>query len=161
MENLLASAANGKDYQQDLNFIAEFYGDDIDKVLLHTQMELFWSIILSAFPTTANVGIRDIVQHVCTLSPGMRISITQVCSLIHLLLVMPAKNAVSEKSASASALRRVKSYLRTCTIMSDSRLNNLLVLHVHKDRCDSLVLEDCLNEFVCGSKHRVSLFGKF
>ena len=157
LENLLVSAANGKDYQQDLNFIADFYGDDIDKVLLHTQMELFRSIILSAFPTTANVGIRDIVQHVCTLSPGMRISITQVCSLIHLLLVMPATNAVSERSA--SALRRVKSYLRTT--MSDSRLNNLLVLHVHKDRCDSLVLEDCLNEFVCGNEHRLSLFGKF
>ena len=91
----------------------------------------------------------------------MRISITQVCSLIrsyiHLLLVMPATNAVSERSA--SALRRVKSYLRTT--MSDSRLNKLLVLHVHKDHCDSLVLEDCLNKFLCGSEHRFSLFGKF
>ena len=119
-------------------------------------MELF-RIILSAFPTTANVGVRDIVQHVCTLSPGVRMSITQVCSLVRLLLVKPATNAVSERSA--SALRRVKSYLRTT--MTDSRLNNLLVLHVHKDRCDSLVLEDCLNEFVCCSEHRLSLFGKF
>eukprot|EP00731_Ephydatia_muelleri_P007058 Em0003g1306a len=153
LENLLTSAANGTDYQQDLNFIAEFYGDDIDKVLLQNQMELFRSIILSAFPTTANVGVRDIVQHVCTLSPGVRMSITQVCSLVRLLLVMPATNAVSERSA--SALRRVKSYLRTT--MTDTRLNNLLVLHVHKDR----VLEDCLNEFVCGSEHRLSLFGKF
>ena len=114
-------------------------------------------VILSAFPTTANVGVRDIVQHVCTLSPGVRLSITQVCSLVRLLLVMPATNAVGERSA--SALRRVKSYLRTT--MTDTRLNNLLVLHVHKDRCDSLVLEDCLNEFVCGSEHRLSLFGKF
>ena len=55
LENLLTSAANGTDYQHDLNFIAEFYDDDIDKVLLQTQMELF-QIILSAFPTTANVG---------------------------------------------------------------------------------------------------------
>ena len=84
-------------------------------------------------------------------------SITQVCSLVRLLLVKPATNAVSERSA--SALRRVKSYLRTT--MTDSRLNNLLVLHVHKDCCDSLVLEDCLNEFVCGSEHHLSLFGKF
>ena len=155
LENLLTSAANGTDYQQDLNFIAEFYGDDIDKVLLQTQVELFRSILLSAFPTTANVGVRD--KHVCTLSPGVRMSITQVCSLVRLLLVMPATNAVSERSA--YALRRVKSYLRTT--MTDTRLNNLLVLHVHKDRCDSLVLEDCLNEFVCGSEHRLSLFGKF
>ena len=57
LENLLTSAANGTDYQKDLNFIAEFYGDDIYKVLLQTQMELFRSIILSAFPTTANVGV--------------------------------------------------------------------------------------------------------
>ena len=42
--------------------------------------------------------------------------------------------------------------------MTDTRLNNLLVLHVHKDRCDSLVLEDCLNEFVCGSEHRLSVW---
>eukprot|EP00731_Ephydatia_muelleri_P025509 Em0017g592a len=155
LENLLTSAANGTDYQQDLNFIAEFYGADMDKVLLQTQMELFRSIILSAFPTTANVGIRDIVQHVCTLSSGVHMSITQVSSLVRLLLVMPATNAVSERSA--SALRRVKSYLRTT--MTDK--NNLLVLHVHKDRCDSLVLEDCLNKFVCGSERRLSLFGKF
>ena len=115
LEKLLTSAANGTDYQHDLNFIAEFYDDDIDKVLLQTQMELF-RIILSAFPTTANVGVRDIVQHVCTLSPGVRMSITQVCSLVRLLLVKPATNAVSERSA--SALRRVKSYLRTT--MTDS-----------------------------------------
>ena len=32
------------------------------------------------------------------------------------------------------------------------------VLHVHKDRCDSSVLADCLNiQFVCGSEHRLSL----
>ena len=70
LENLLASALNGTDYQQHLNFIAEFYGDDFDKVLLQTQMELFRSILLSAFPNTANIGVRDIVQHehVCTLS---------------------------------------------------------------------------------------------
>ena len=74
-----------------------------------------------------------------------------------MILVMPATNAVSGRSA--SALRRVKTYLRTT--MSDARLYNLLVLHVHKDRCDSLVLADCLNDFVSGSEHRLSLFGKF
>ena len=132
--------------EQITNKIKLFYGDDIDKVLHQTQMGLFWSILLSAFPNTANIGVRDIVQHVCTLSLGMRMSITEVCTLVRLLLVMPATNAVSERSA--SALRKVKTYLRTT--MCDTRLNNLLVLHVHKDRCDSLVLTVCLNQFVCG-----------
>ena len=114
-------------------------------------MELFRSILLSAFPNTANIDVRDIVQHVCTLFLGMRMSITEVCTLVHLLLVMPATNAVSERSA--SALRKVKTYLRTTKC--DTRLNNLLVLHVHKDRCDSL---DCLNQFVCGSEHLAFLY---
>ena len=120
-------------------------------------MGLFRSILLSAFPNTANIGVRDIVQHVCTLSLGMRMSITQVCTLVRLLLVMPATNAVGERSA--SALRKVKTYLRTT--MCDTRLNNLLVLHVHKDRCDSLVLAVCLYQFMSDSEHRLSLFGKF
>ena len=66
---------------------------------------------------------------------------------------------LSVHERSASALRRVKTYLRTT--MCDTRLNNLLVLHVHKDRCNSLVLADCLNQLVCGSEHRLSLFGRF
>ena len=121
LENLLASAANG-------NFIAEFYGDHIAR-LLQTQMELFWSITLSSFPNSANICVRNIVQHVCTLSLGVHMNIMQVCTFVCLLLVMPATNAVSQQSV--SALRRVRTYLRTT--MSDKRLNNLLVLQVHND----------------------------
>ena len=47
--------------------------------------------------------------------------------------------------------------------MSESRLSSQLALHVQKNRCDSLVLSDCWNQFVCGtgSEHRLSVFGKF
>lgn len=157
LERLLTSAAAGSDYAEDFTFITTFYGTDIDPQVLHTQLELFESIIQSAFPHATAVGIHEIIKHIRSLSSGIRISISQVCILLNLLLVMPATNAVSERSA--SALRRVKTYLRTT--MSNARLNNLLVLHVHKDRCDSLVLADCLNDFVSGSEHRLSLFGKF
>ena len=47
---------------------------------------------------------------------------------------MPATNVTSERSF--SALRRVKSYLRST--MSQQRMNNLMLLHVHKDLTDSL-----------------------
>ena len=60
---------------------------------------------------------------------------------------------------SASAVRRIKTYLRST--MSQLRLNNLLILHIHKERTDNLELTTCLNEFVFGSEHRVSIFGKF
>ena len=82
---------------------------------------------------------------------------SEVCTLLNLLMVVPATNTVSERSA--SGVRRVKTYLRSR--MSQIRFNNLLILHVHKDKTDNLNLVDCLNEFVSLNDHRFSVFGKF
>ena len=71
--------------------------------------------------------------------------------------MIPATNAVSERSA--SALRRVKTYLRST--MSQLRLNNLMILHVHKQRTDELNLRASLNEFVSGNEHRSNSIEKF
>ena len=60
---------------------------------------------------------------------------------------MPATNAVSERSF--SAMRRFFTYLRTN--MGPNRLNNTMVLHVHKERLDQLSLIDIANDFVKGS----------
>ena len=70
---------------------------------------------------------------------------------------MPATNATSEHSF--SALRRVKSYLRSTT--SQQRLNNLMLLYVHKQHTDSLDELSIANEFVGESEHRLQAFGQF
>ena len=36
--------------------------------------------------------------------------------------------------------------------MGDSRLNHLMMLHVHKDRTDALTLVDVANDFIGGEK---------
>ena len=77
--------------------------------------------------------------------------------LAKLLLVMPATNAVSEKSF--SALKRVKTYLRSIT--TDQRLNNVMTLHVHKDETDKLNLVDIADEFCSKSENRKQIFGNF
>ncbi len=69
---------------------------------------------------------------------------------------MPATNASSE--GSFSGLRRVKTYLHAT--MSQERLNNLMILHVHKDKTDILDMKYLLNEFV-DSDHRSYIFAKF
>ena len=70
---------------------------------------------------------------------------------------MLATNATSERSFSApTALRRVKSYLRTTM-----RLNYLMLLHVHKERTDNLDHRSVLNEFFGDSEHCSGLFAKF
>ena len=73
------------------------------------------------------------------------------------ILIMPATNSTSERSF--SALRRLKTYLRNT--MSQEKLNNLIVLHVHKDMTDSLDLRSICKEFVGDSEHRHRVFGTF
>ena len=70
--------------------------------------------------------------------------------------MMLATNARSERSF--SALRRAKTYL--LLTMSQQRLNQLMLLHVRKDRTDSLNLVDVANDFISGSDYRKNFFGK-
>ena len=42
-----------------------------------------------------------------------------------------------------------------------SHLNNLMMLHVHKDRTGALTLVDVANDFVVEKENRKQLFGKF
>ena len=69
---------------------------------------------------------------------------SEVCKLLKPLLVIPAMNAASERSASAL---RIKPYLRST--MSQSHLNNL---YVHKELANSvfpivlMILSVCMKE---------------
>ena len=70
-------------------------------------------------------------------------------------MVMPVSNATSKRSF--SALRRVTTYLRST--MTQARLNNFMVLHVHKDRLDKIDLSQIGNKFIAAHDHRRSIFG--
>ena len=54
-------------------------------------------------------------------------------TLVIILLVIPAANGTSERTF--SALRRVKTFLKST--MNQARMNNLITLHVHKERTDA------------------------
>ena len=64
----------------------------------------------------------------------MQFFYSEVLKLTQLLLVMPATNAVSE--GTFSVMRVIKNYMRTNS--SQQRLNNTMLLYVHKDRTDRL-----------------------
>ena len=63
------------------------------------------------------------------MSSAVQANFSEICTLLKLTMVIPANNAVSERSA--SALHRVKTHLRST--MTQSHLNHLLILHCHKD----------------------------
>ena len=54
-------------------------------------------------------------------------------------------------------------YNKSClrATITQTRLNNITILHVHKSLTDELNLMDIGNEFACESSHREGLFGKF
>ena len=67
---------------------------------------------------------------------------SEICTLLKLVLVVPATNAVSERSA--SALCRVKSKFTIDNVPESSK--QLDGIHVHKQMTDKL--KACVNEFV-------------
>ena len=80
-----------------------------------------------------------------------------VIVLAKLILVSPTNNAENERMF--SALRRLKTYLQST--MSDERLNYLMVLHVQKEKTDSINLIKTANSFVNRNENRKRLFGIF
>ncbi len=69
-------------------------------------------------------------EYFLSLSQGQRLLVPQVVALLQFILIIPATNATSERSF--SALRLLKSYLRTTPLQE--RLNYLMLLDVHKKR---------------------------
>ena len=86
----------------------------------------------------------------------------QVENLLRLLLVSPASSCEAERSF--SALRRIKTWLRST--MTQTRLNNVMVCHVQREILLKLSPEVIADQFVRGTYStaekniRTSVFGR-
>ena len=78
--------------------------------------------------------LNDIIDLLKRQNAPMQAFFSEIVKLTKLLLVMPATNAVSERSL--SAIRVIKNYLRTNS--SQDRLNHTMLLYDHKDLTDKL-----------------------
>ena len=157
LENLILKAARGQDYSQELEFVTDFYGTDFSKDSLKSQLETFGAAFRSDSESNTEITFQTILKFFKEKSPEIMSLLSEVKTLLKLILVMPATNATSERSF--SALKRIKSYLRT--LMGQERLNNLMVLHVHKDYTESLDLVKVANDFVAEHEYRLQRFGTF
>ena len=133
--------------------VLTFYGSDFHQSdRLKTQLHL-----LHTGSDKSLTDLESIITYLKTLDKVERECFSEVVKVVKLILVMPATNAVSERSF--SALRRLKSWLRTTTCQA--RLNWCMILHVHKDKTDSLQLNSVANEFVSRNNSRMQIFGYF
>ena len=155
LQDLLPKAVKGDDYKECLNHVTSLYHDDLDA----QQLQLHLEILQANFGLVdkTSVTVCDIRDYILSLSPYERDLMSEVVTVLKLIMVLPSTNAVSERSF--SALKRFKTYLGST--MKQDRFNHLLLLHVHKDRTDSLLLTHLAEQFVSSSKHRLSVFGRF
>ena len=155
LEQLIVKASKGNSYNDELDEVCRFYGSDLSRDQLEVQLSLLQPLCEKTDEEVES--IHDIIKILRELSSSEKIAFSSVWTAMKLLLVMPATNATSERSF--SALRRIKSYLRST--MSQQRLNNLMLLYVNKDKTDVLDLRKTGQEFVSGREGRIRTFGDF
>ena len=155
VEELLLLAANKKSCSHKVKEITDFYGSDFNASELQLQLELFAQMDVQ--PARQTITFSDIHQYFKSLPTPQLSLVCEVAHLVKFVLLMPATNAVSERSA--SAMRRIKTYLRTT--MTQRRLNYLMILHIHKHLTDTIDRSKILNEFASANDERKKLFGQF
>ncbi|KAH7935599.1 hypothetical protein HPB52_010338 [Rhipicephalus sanguineus] len=102
------------------------HSTDFDLDRLAAQLLLLPTVISGAGVNT----VEDVAEQLRSESQTVRNLLDQVVKLVQLLLTVPASAASGERSF--SALRRVKTYLRSR--MTQARLTHLLLLHTHRER---------------------------
>ena len=116
----------GLQFSEELKLAVTTYRSDIHESNLQIQLQALGSNFQENI-----FKLRDYLQK---LTLAERLVLNEITTVMKLILVMPATNAVSERSF--SAMHRIKTYLRSA--MTQERLNNLMILHVHKEFTDAL-----------------------
>ena len=90
------------------------YGDtDLQQYKLEAQLFLLPEVVQAMGYDTSRFDIADLLDFFQSLGNARKLLLSEICTLGKLMLVMPATNAVSERSF--SALKRGKTYLRSTT----------------------------------------------
>lgn len=159
LQQFLLKAAQGdhEAYSSHAEAIVSFYGDselskcgDIHRDKLFIQARGFHN----EFKGAGGVAMGDVHSVFASLSDAERQYYSQLLIVYQLLLVMPASNAVSERSF--SSLKLVKTYLRNS--MGQERLNHLLILHIHSEETDRIDVDAVIKDFIVGREGREAQF---
>lgn len=158
MEQALLKAANGEDFCSEIDTLKDScYKNDIEWSDVSQHLPLLRDVVSRATPDVKKVtSIRTVCDAISSnhVYKGM---LSSVHLLLRLYMTIPITSATSERSF--SALRRLVTYLRSS--MSEKRLNNCLLLHVHKEITDSLNLTLIAKEFIEINDERRKYFGHF
>lgn len=99
LEDLLIRAVNGEDYEEPLMFTTSFYQDDLDVSQLRVHLQTLHANM--DHEPSKTVTLSDIKDYIQKLTSHERGLLSEVETVLKLILVMPSTNAVSQRSFSA------------------------------------------------------------
>jgi hypothetical protein len=162
VKQFILLAANGTEEGTEiicLNDINEFLVDDIDVERLQREL-IMLPDYFSTINKQKNLGLKKItkIATVCELLNTQQVAKAMFCEyskLLSLYLTIPVTTATAERSF--SVMNRIKTYLRC--IMSQQRLNHVIIPHIHKEKLDLLDLNSICSDFISKNENRKSFFG--
>ena len=154
IEGMLLDSANGKDVSIPPK-IDQIYKDDINMERLLLYLKMLPDAIKSYSTRILEVTRVQTICDVFNENEGIKSLLTEVHKLLKIFLTIPVTTASAERSF--SALKRIKSYLRNS--MTQQRLNQCMLLHVHHQKTDDLILTEIAKEFVERNERRQNFFG--
>ena len=96
LEQLILKACTGKPYDAELQFVCDFYKEDLSKIQLEAQLPLLRYLVEGPQETsTHEVSVREVTHVLGKLTVAEKVAFSGVCKVMQLLLVMPATNATS------------------------------------------------------------------
>ena len=154
---LLFKACKGEDCEAELTVVCNVYGEELSRQSLEPQLKVLRTLYLEKVENDEQPSFRVVKQLLQGLSQSQRPLLNMVYRVFELLLIMPATSSTSERSF--SALRRIKTYLRST--MSQSHMNHLMLLHYHQSLTDSLDMKQVGNDFITANESRITVFAQF
>ena len=156
METILLSAANGETVSVP-DDLQTTYKNDIDMAKLTTQLSMMEDMMKNSTMKIKQVTSVRTICDILNSEPGAKKFMSAVVLLLKLYFTIPVTTATAERSF--STLRRVKTYLRST--MTQCRLNNVMLLHCHKEITKYIDVRKVAAEFASRNVERKQFFGDF
>lgn len=139
--------------KEDVHCVTEFYGADFDGRRLTLHRDMFIDTMKQQAVNISTLG--DIVRYMQDpKNIVLQEMITEFWQFVLCLVTIPVSTCTAERSF--SALRRLKSYLRST--MTQKRLNAVSILHIHREITEEINVDEIANEFILKNNVRRNTF---
>ena len=151
-----------KAFESDFTFPDEIsiYSNDVSFDRLKVQIQMLPDLLKTFNKANPLEEIKQVttlntVCHMMNSIESCKEMLSEVYKLLSIAITIPVTSSTAERSF--SALRRIKTYLRSS--MLQQRLNSVFLLHFHKDKTDNINLTKVAHEFILVNERRKIFFG--